>query len=318
MNLNMQDLKVYSARDFPAYLPKLSSLYDDLFNGGKGFRARLIHMVCAPLGVHAKTEQLLGQTIEFIHNASLLHDDLVDRSQLRRGKPAAWLKYTPEYAVLAGDYLLARVMVNLSTYGNIRLVQYTAQIISDLLEGEWLQDSVIGDFFVGPEQLDRIHNLKTASLFKWCLRAPFIALDRNQAELHQTLEELGALLGLLFQRSDDLLDFNVRNHEGKAVLGDLKSGYLNSFAAFVSQSKDRKTIDGLVKSQTLEDFAQNLGGASELQKYIEEFDAINSKTISLFHHQLENLGKLLDPKEMPLIDQLSPLTDLLYWRRKPE
>jgi octaprenyl-diphosphate synthase len=318
MNLNMKDLKVYSARDFPAYLPKLSLLYDDLFNGGKGFRARLIHMVCTPLVVDPKTELLLGQTIEFVHNASLLHDDLVDRSQLRRGKPAAWVKYSPEYAVLAGDYLLARVMVNLSTFGNIRLVQYTAQIISDLLEGEWLQDSVVGDFFVGPDQLDRIHNLKTASLFKWCLRAPFIALDRNQPELHQTLEELGTLLGQLFQRSDDLLDFNVRNDEGKAVLGDLKSGYLNSFGAYVCQSQTRKTIDSLVKSQTLEEFVQSLGGAAEFQKYLSEFDALNSKTISLYHHQLDNLSKLLDPRELTLLDQLGPLTDLLYWRRKPE
>ena len=86
---------------------------------------------------------LLCQTIEFIHNASLLHDDLIDQSVLRRGKTAAWKKYTPDYAVLAGDYLLARVMCNLSEFGNIRLVQMTSQTIGELLEGEWLQLSLI-------------------------------------------------------------------------------------------------------------------------------------------------------------------------------
>src|SRR5690349_18253436 len=126
------DIKIYDPRDFPAYLPKLNTLYDDLFSGGKGFRAKLIRMFADNLHLDTKTETLLAQTIEFIHNASLLHDDLVDRSNLRRGKTAAWLRFTPEYAVLAGDYLLARVMVNLSGYGNIRLVQYTAEIISDL------------------------------------------------------------------------------------------------------------------------------------------------------------------------------------------
>ena len=172
------DLKVYDPSDFPAYLPKLNILYDDLFSGGKGFRAKLVHLFAVRLKLNERSEQLLGQTIEFIHNASLLHDDLVDRSHLRRGKTAAWLRFTPEYAVLAGDYLLARVMVNLSSFGNIKLVQYTAQMISDLLEGEWLQDSLVGDFDVDLSQLDRVHNLKTASLFKWCLRAPFIAQER--------------------------------------------------------------------------------------------------------------------------------------------
>ena len=228
------NLKIFNPKDFPAYLPKLNSLYDDLFSGGKGFRSKLVQMIGGPIGLSQDTQHLLCQTIEFIHNASLLHDDLIDGSTLRRGKPAAWSKYTPEYAVLAGDYLLARVMVNLSGYGNIKLVQFTSETISDLLEGEWLQDSVVGDFFVSLEQLDRIHNLKTASLFKWCLRAPFIAAENYDETLHRTLDEMGTLLGQLFQRSDDLLDYDIRNDEGKAILGDLKSGYLNSFGAFIS------------------------------------------------------------------------------------
>ena len=311
------DLKVYSAQDFPAYLPKLSLLYDDLFHGGKGFRAKLIKLIGEPLKIDSKTEQLLGQTIEFIHNASLLHDDLVDRSQLRRGKTAAWVKYSPEYAVLAGDYLLARVMVNLSSYGNIRLVQYTAEVISDLLEGEWLQDSVVGDYFVRLEQLDRIHNLKTGSLFKWCLRSPFIAQEKYEPKLHQILEELGTILGQLFQRSDDLLDYDIRNDEGKAILGDLKSGYLNSFGAFICQDLDRAKIDQVVKSKTLAEFISNSGGDKNFQEKLNQFDEINKKLISLYNHQLANLEQFLKPEERKVTAQLKPLTDLLYWRKKP-
>ena len=151
----MRNLKIYDAQDFPAYLPKLNALYDDLFSHGKGFRSKLIQRLSEHLSLSSQQIHLLAQTIEFIHNASLLHDDLVDRSHLRRNKPAAWLKYTPEYAVLAGDYLLARVMVNLSRYGNLKLIQYTAEMISDLLEGEWIQDSLIEDWNVDLHQLDR-------------------------------------------------------------------------------------------------------------------------------------------------------------------
>lgn len=311
------DLKIFDSRDFPAYLPKLNQLYDELFSGGKGFRARLIRMVAEPLALPEKTELLLAQTIEFIHNASLLHDDLIDRSHLRRGKTAAWLRFTPEYAVLAGDYLLARVMVNLSAHGSIRLVNYTAEVISDLLEGEWLQDSVVGDSFVSLEQLDRIHNLKTASLFKWCLRAPFYALGREDKALHDLLEDMGTRLGQLFQRSDDLLDYDVRNDEGKAVLGDLKSGYLNSFAAFVTKDLSRDRVEGLVKSADLAAFKMGLGGGDVFESRVREFDEINGRLISLYGHQVDQLGAFLSGGEKALQDNLRPLPQILYWRRKP-
>jgi octaprenyl-diphosphate synthase len=317
LSRNVIDLKVYDSRDFPAYLPKLNKLYDDLFSGGKGFRAKLIRMMASSISLDGKSEHLLAQTIEFIHNASLLHDDLIDRSHLRRGKTTAWLKFTPEYAVLAGDYLLARVMVNLSGHGNIKLVQYTAEIISDLLEGEWLQDSVIGDYFVTLEQLDRIHNLKTASLFKWCIRAPFIAQERYDAELHQILEEMGTLLGQLFQRSDDLLDYDIRNEEGKAILGDLKSGYLNSFGAYITSGRTRQEIDQIVKSKNLEQYYASIGGKETFDKKVAAFDEMNKGLIAMYDHHLERLKKHLKPGEEKLIDQLRPLTEILYWRRKP-
>lgn len=310
------DIKVFDPQDFPSYLPKLNTLYDDLFNGGKGFRGKLIALMGKHLQTPARTEQLLAQTIEFIHNASLLHDDLVDRSPLRRGKTTAWLKFTPEYAVLAGDYLLARVMVNLSGFGNIRLVHYTAEMISDLLEGEWLQDSLVKDFSVDLSQLDRVHNLKTASLFKWCLRAPFVALERYEPQLHTTLQEMGTLLGQLFQRSDDLLDFDIRNYEKKAVLGDLKSGYLNSFAAFATGRFSGSEREALKSIKTLEEFYQFLGGKEKFDEKVAEFDKANEFLIQLYKHHLKTLGTFLNESEKGLLKDLEPLTELLYWRRK--
>ena len=318
-------IKIYSDRDFPGYLPKLSLLYDDLFHGGKGFRAKLVGRISENLELSPEITQLLCQTIEFIHNASLLHDDLIDRSILRRGKPAAWHKYTPEYAVLAGDYLLARVMVNLSSQGNIRLVQYTAEIISDLLEGEWLQDSLVGDSGVTVNQLDRVHLLKTGSLFKWCLRAPFIALNLNDVKLHQTLDEMGSILGLLFQRSDDLLDFDVRNLEGKALLGDLKSGYFNSFASFSLQNFAAEARKDFTKCESLMHFKTKLGGEESFLEKVNEFDRINSELIKLYFHHLENLPSIYNSVAKPdnvlpnlsesLVTALLALPTLLYWRK---
>jgi octaprenyl-diphosphate synthase len=308
------NLKIYDVQDFPFYLPKLNSLYDDLFSGGKGFRARLIQLVGGHLGLTQKQLHLLAQTIEFIHNASLLHDDLVDRSHLRRNKPAAWLKYSPEYAVLAGDYLLARVMVNLSRYGNLTLIQYTAEIISDLLEGEWIQDSLIDDWQVGLDALDKVHGLKTSSLFKWCLRSPFICKNRDEGDLQKILEELGGILGLLFQRSDDLLDFGVRNTEKKAILGDLKAGYLNSFAAFLSRDLSQSDRASLKGCGRLEDLYK-IVGRDVFDRAVADFDSMNDRIIGLYKHRLHQLEALLADSEKGLIADLLQLPGPIYWRK---
>lgn len=310
-----RDLKIFDEQDFPSYLPKLNALYDDLFTGGKGLRSKLIQIVARPLVLSSRQMHLLSQTIEFIHNASLLHDDLVDRSALRRNKPTAWLKYSPEYAVLAGDYLLARVMVNLSRYGNLKLIQYTAEVISDLLEGEWIQDSLIRDWGVRLETLDQVHNLKTASLFKWCLRAPFICAENADEQIQVVMGEMGGILGLLFQRSDDLLDFNVRNHEAKAVLGDLKSGYLNSFGAFLSRDFDLAHRNRLKDCETLQQVYEYVG-REHFDQSLKEFDRINQGFIDLYHHHLNALSSRLLPEQRSMIADLKKLPGPLYWRNK--
>lgn len=312
--MEFRDIKVYSSSDFPSYLPKLNSLFDDLFSDGKYFRSKLIQKIGRHLSVPTDGLQLLSQTIEFIHNASLLHDDLVDRSHLRRNKTTAWLKYTPEYAVLAGDYLLARVMVNLSAHGNIELVKYTSEMISDLLEGEWIQDSLIRDWDIELSHLDRVHDLKTASLFKWCLRAPFLYKQNFDPKLHYKLTEMGRLLGMLFQRGDDLLDFDVRNDEKKAVLGDLKSGYLNSFGVFLSQGFSAGKKKEFIQCQTMADVHRTVGETYFFER-LEKFDRENESKIRLYQHLVQGLRDHLTADQQALCGELEGLCELLYWRK---
>ncbi len=315
MNSIKTPTKIYSSEDFPTYLPKLNALYDDLFKDGKGFRAKLVQRIGSKIALEQNVIALLAQTVEFIHNASLLHDDLIDHSVLRRGKPAAWTKYTPEYAVLAGDYLLARVMVNLSSHGNVRLIQRTAKAISDLLEGEWIQDSLVKDFGISLKDLDRVHDLKTGALFKLCLSAPFIAKERYDEKLLSRLEECGTLLGLLFQRSDDLLDFDIRNDEGKAVLGDLKSGYLNSFAVWVLRDLPTSTFNEAVRSQSLGEFISRVGEGHFAERAA-AFDIENQKLIDLYFHRLDGVRECLEPSEVSVIEDLKGLPKPLYWRKR--
>ena len=100
---------------------------------------------------------------------------------------------------------------------------------------------------------------------------------------------MGTLLGQLFQRSDDLLDYDIRNDEGKAILGDLKSGYLNSFGAYVCQGKSRQEIDLIVKSKNLEEPEQKLAAEfwEEVSKNIPEWQLLIEKKVSAYELRQE-------------------------------
>jgi octaprenyl-diphosphate synthase len=138
-----------------------------------------------------------------------------------------------------------------------------------------------------------------------------LAQERYEPGLHTTLEEMGTLLGQLFQRGDDLLDFNIRNDEGKTVLGDLKSGYLNSFGAFAFIGLDRTKLKQV---QSMPDLYTLLGGESEFHKKVTEFDVKNKFLIQLYQHHLNSLKAYLKPTEHGLLKKLEPLTDVLYFR----
>lgn len=318
----------YNKDDFPKHLPHLRHIYDDLFVGGKKMRARLVQSLGHCLLLTDEQKHLLSQSVEFTHNASLLHDDFLDRASLRRGKTVAWKKYSPEFAVLAGDYLLARVMVSLSRYGSLKLVSYTAQVVSELLEGEWLQNTFENCTNVSLEDISQVDYLKTGSLFRWCLLTPFMLSLPEWEKVKTPLEKMGSILGTLFQRSDDLLDFDVRNHENKALLTDLKHGYLNSFSAFaLSQlSGEKNTVrEKIFSCKTMEDIYK-LIPQNQWTELIKKFDLMNEKLMTSYFEYLDivlqevkNSSKSNSPKTKSydhegLEKNLRLLPSLLYWR----
>jgi octaprenyl-diphosphate synthase len=305
-----KDIKIYSSNDFPKELPRLSELYDKLFSDGKGFRGQLVSEVAGFLSLSAKEKSLFAQTVEFVHNSSLLHDDLIDQAPLRRGKTAIWKEFGPEYAVLAGDYLLARVMVNLSTYGNIDLVRVTSESISELLEGEWLQDSIRFQSDVSFEKIQRIHELKTSSLFSWCLKSPFVYKNYSE-DIVSKLAEIGRNMGLLLQRSDDLLDFNIRNYEKKSSFTDLKAGFLNSFSVLLFS--DLKWSQDFYKIESESDLLKFVS-KEKLDEKLSIFDQMNTGVIEEIKNQSEQLAKI-NPELSKLKDLILKIAPSLYWRK---
>ena len=122
-------------------------------------------------------------------------------------------------------------------------------------------------------------------------------------------------LRLLFQRSDDLLDFDVRNAENKAVLGDLKSGYLNSFGVFLSSALEDSLRQRFYRAQSLGEL-KSIVGEKLFADRLQEFDRLNVTLIELYEHQIKNLERHLGAQGRNVASELLPLAKPIYFRKK--
>ena len=273
----------------------------------------MVSLVGSYIGLKKKEQFFLSRLIEYIHNSSLLHDDLIDHAKRRHNNKTAWLEFSPAQAVLAGDYLLSKVNMYLAEEGNLELLQTTAQVICNLAEGEFLQRQFLDFKDKSLRRRDQVSKFKTGSLFKWCLQAPFIYKKEKNKRIYSVLDQLSFYIGLLFQRSDDLIDFNVRNKMEKPCLIDIQETYFNSFSCFLlkdgsfKQEEQLKTVKSLrLLSKIFPDFKQR----------VKEFDCLNEKLMRKTEKLLDqDLAPLLKKKEKGLITELKILISFFYWRK---
>lgn len=296
--------------NIPADLKKMKNLYEDLFSDGKYYRGALVQAVAGEFGLPQQKTDILSQSIEYIHNASLLHDDILDDAPLRRGKKSAWKKYGGGYAILAGDYLLAKVIKNLSEFNSVALIEYTSETILNLIEGEWLQDQCHNKLDVTQEEMQRVHSLKTSVLFSWCFKAPYMATAQGSIDkkTQKDLLEVGELFGSLLQRSDDLLDYNIRNFENKTFFKDLPAGYFNSFTIhLLADQNNKENAFGINNLNEFLDFYK-----INLDQKLKSFDAESESILN----NLKNLVMGLEVFSVPFKESLIEASKEIYWRTK--
>ncbi|CAL2029106.1 unnamed protein product [Caenorhabditis brenneri] len=170
----------------------------------------------------------IGMIAEMIHTASLVHDDVIDEANTRRGSASVNAVWGNKMSVLVGDFILARATQILCSIGKPNVISVMASIIEDLVLGEFMQMSVAPPD-VSPAQrmnayIEKTHR-KTASLFASSCRSAAILAEGANVKLHQTAYEYGRNLGIAFQLADDLLDFiSTADEMGKPVAADLKLG----------------------------------------------------------------------------------------------
>ena len=192
--------------------------------GGKRIRPALLLLSAGALGVRSDTRHEMAAVIEFIHTATLLHDDVVDESTLRRGRKTANAEFGNAASVLVGDFLYSRSFQMMVEAGNLRVMQVIADATNVISEGEVLQLLNVNDPDTDEESYLRVIRYKTARLFEAATQVGAI-LAGASAPVEASLTEYGMRVGTAFQLIDDVLDYSGDLADmGKNLGDDLAEG----------------------------------------------------------------------------------------------
>lgn len=228
-----------------------------MFSGGKRIRP-LLNLLCARLcGYTDDFIKRFCTIIEFLHTATLLHDDVVDGASLRRGKPSAHHLWGAPVAVLTGDFLLARALNIAAETGNPRIIQVISDITESMCQGEILQLIKKGDVNLSKAEYMDVIERKTGYLIEGACRTGAI-LAGAATEVEDRLADYGRHIGIAFQIADDLLDYTADTGAlGKSIGADLREGKLTLPVIHTLSNageKDRAWITGLI---TRKDFSHD-------------------------------------------------------------
>ncbi len=192
--------------------------------GGKRIRPVLVLLIANAYSYRGTDHHQLAAVVEFIHTATLLHDDVVDESSLRRGRKTANALFGNAASVLVGDFLYSRAFQMMVSVGDIRIMQILADATNVIAEGEVLQLLNMHDPDVSEERYTQVIRSKTAKLFEAAAQLGALIAGASDEEI-EAAAEYGRSLGTAFQLIDDVLDYSGQSDDiGKNVGDDLREG----------------------------------------------------------------------------------------------
>jgi len=222
---DMREVDAVIARRLASEVPLVGQVARYIVSaGGKRLRPVLLLLTCGALGCNSPQRFNLAAVVEFIHTATLLHDDVVDESTLRRGRATANQTFGNPASVLVGDFLYSRAFQMMVEAGSMRVMQILADATNVIAEGEVLQLVNMHDADLTQEAYLQVIRSKTAKLFEASCRLAAV-LAGSLPAIEDACAEYGRSLGTAFQIIDDVLDYDGNAQEmGKNLGDDLREG----------------------------------------------------------------------------------------------
>ena len=250
---------------------------------GKRLRPSLL-LLCSKLAGHGgQTAVRLAAVVEILHSATLVHDDVIDMAQTRRGRPSTNIQFGNHTCVLAGDWLYMQAFQIALRERNFHLLDLLIGLTQLMVEGELSQLERIGKIAITEADCMELVDRKTAGLFSVCAKLGAVAAANASSDVEERLGEYAWNLGMAFQLIDDLLDFTSREKVlGKPVGGDLREGKITLPMVYVLEgatTDERANIETILRDRNYDtvpfDYVRQLigkyGAVARVQERAHQF-----------------------------------------------
>ena len=250
-------------------------------SGGKRLRPALLLLVAKLLGSTESRLARLGAVMELIHAATLVHDDVIDNADIRRGRPSVNERWGNPRTVLMGDWMYMTAFQIALELRNFKVLDILIDVTRTMVAGEMMQLELSRKLDTSVQDHLEISLRKTAYLFSACCRLPAVVAE-SSPEREKTLATYGRALGMVFQLTDDMLDYSSKQETlGKPVLKDLEEGKITLPIIYLMQqatTTERRFISRISeKNQIEEDDKQKLLGLVKRYKTLEELRDLAEK-----------------------------------------
>lgn len=301
------------ARMSSRHAPRIPEVTAHLIEaGGKRLRPLLTLAAARLLDYPGEYHIHLAATVEFIHTATLLHDDVVDESKQRRGRPTANLLWDNKSSVLVGDYLFARSFQLMVEPGNLRTLEILANASATIAEGEVLQLTAAQDLRTDEATYLQVVRGKTAALFSAATEVGGVIADAPE-EQTRALFDYGDALGIAFQIVDDLLDYGGATETiGKNIGDDFRERKLTlPVIKAVALADDEERA---FWSRCIEKGDQREGDLAHALTLLDRHDAMDKARADAFSWAKSAQSALAPLPDHPIRDMLSDLADFVVSR----
>ncbi len=285
-----------------------------LSGGGKRIRPLLLLLSAKACGYRGMRHHLLGSIVEYIHTASLLHDDVIDEASIRRGQTSANRVFGNQASILVGDFLYSKALYLAVREQNQEIMDVLSDATTIMSEGEVMQLASIGNLDLTEEEYLTVVTNKTAVLIAAACHLGAILADAP-APRKQALVDFGLEIGIAFQLIDDALDYAAQEGRlGKRVGKDLMEGkvtlpivHMLRHSAAAEQSRIRRIF---------EDGTPDADDADFVQECIARYDSINY-TLQQAKSHVEKAKQHLNPiEDSPAKDALFAVSDYIFRRER--
>lgn len=282
---------------------------------GKQMRPMFVFLVAKMTGEGQVNERAYrgASVIELIHTATLVHDDVVDDSNKRRGFFSLSALWKNKIAVLVGDYLLSKGLLLSIDNGDFDLLRIISVAVREMSEGELLQIEKARRLDITEDVYYEIIRQKTATLIAACCSLGAAAVQPDNAELIERMRKFGELIGMAFQIKDDLFDYSD-GPIGKPTGIDIKEQKMTLpliYALNVSETKDRKWLINSVKN-----YNEDKRRVKEVIAYVKAKGGMEYATKKMVEYQHEALDILNDFPDSPYKEALTTMVNYVIERKK--